>query len=96
MLGRIQSMTERVPRNGVPTFYQKERNGAIRKERNEERNGVPAFGGTRGKTIFLENLCINWPKTGIISQTLMVFDKTPLNQLLILYLGNKQRDCRPL
>ena len=41
-------MKERVPRNGVPTFGKKERNGAITKERNEERNGVPGFGGTRG------------------------------------------------
>ena len=35
-------MTER-----VPSFQQKEQNGAIAKERNEERNGVPAFGGFR-------------------------------------------------
>ena len=38
-----QSLTEL-----VPSFGKKERNGAITKERNEERNGVPGFGGTRG------------------------------------------------
>ena len=44
----IQSMMEHVPRNGVPTFQQKERNGTLAKERNEERNIFPAFGGMRG------------------------------------------------
>ena len=38
-----QSMTERVPGNGVPTFCKKERNGTMAKERNEERNAVPSF-----------------------------------------------------
>ena len=42
-----QSMTERVPKNGVPTFCPK--------ERNEERNGVPAFGGMIERGIFSGN-----------------------------------------
>ena len=36
-------MTERVPRNGVPTFCKKERNGTMAKERNKERNAVSSF-----------------------------------------------------
>ena len=64
-LGPIQSMKERVPRNGVPNFGQKERNGPIVKERNGERNGVPNFKereerGKFGK--FLGEKCKNMRK----------------------------------
>ena len=34
-------MKERVPRNGVPDFEERERNGREKFLRNEERNGVP-------------------------------------------------------
>ena len=46
----------------------------------------------RGERAFFGKfiLCINWLKTGIISQTLMVFDKIRLYYRLILYVFGQQ------
>ena len=71
-------MTERVPRNGVPTFCQKERNGTIKNERNEERNGVPAIGGTRERGIFLEILGKIEQKLGKMVQNQQILGKLGL------------------